>query len=77
MSSWPAAPRTLKKYAERSHSANLYNHSKFAIFNDRSQLDFYSYSLILIILGAARFTFPIIHHQHREDCIVSNGENRF
>ena len=38
----PMAPQTLHqtdtKNGERSHSANLYNHSKFAIFNDRSQL---------------------------------------
>ena len=38
----PLAPHTHQKTdtknGERSHSANLYNHSKFAIFNDRSQL---------------------------------------
>ena len=33
--------------------------------------------MILIRLGAGRFTFPIINHQNGEDCIVSNGENRF
>ena len=53
---------------ERSHSANLYDHSKFAIFNDRSQLDFYYYSLILISLGA--LVFPAINHQNWGDCIV-------
>ena len=63
MSRWPLlAPRTFNntdtKNAERSHSANLYNRSKFAIFNDRSQLDFYYYSLIpAIILGAAGLCF--------------------
>ena len=71
----PLAPhthhKTDTKNGERSHSANLYNHSKFAIFNDRSQLlDFYYYSLILIILGAVGLVFPMINHHKRGDCIV-------
>ena len=62
--------QTDTKTGERSLSANLYNRSKFAIFNDRSQLDFYYYSLILISLGAAGLVFPLINHHHWGDCIV-------
>ena len=70
---WPPTLQnsTDTENGERSHSANLYNHSKFAIFNDRSQLlDFYYYSLILIILGAVGLVFPMINHHKRGDCIV-------
>ena len=70
---WPphTPPNTDRKPGERSQCANLYNHSKFAIFNDRSQLDFYYYSLIpAIILGAAGVVFPLINHHHWGDCIV-------
>ena len=73
-SSPPMAPHTPRstdtENGERSHSANLYNRSKFAIFNDHSQLEFYYYSLILISLGAAGLVFPLIHHQNWGDCIV-------